>query len=211
MTADRPARPARRGLDDSLPIDRVDLDERLIALGWATSRTGCALEATDAPAESNRLYTPTSTSARRHWKAHRAGRRRAARQVPVPDGASGLLEFTDGDLTASALSAAAMDAGVEFTTIADFLAPRATRVASSLERAGCGRRQVRPATRALWTRAWSSTPRRRPTRATDRPSVGSRAPDRAATRTLVVLGSRGVTGPGARAVRRCRGGGANRC
>ena len=83
MTADRPARPARRALDDlSLPIDRDDLDERLIALGLGDIEDRlAALDAYESlPAESNRLYTTyIDLRAGLRWKARRSTGRRPAR------------------------------------------------------------------------------------------------------------------------------------
>ena len=209
MTADRPARPARRALDElSLPVDRPEIDERLTALGLGDIEDRlAALEAYETlPAESNRLYTTyidlraaALEDAAIHWAP--AG---TQVQVPVPEGASGLLEFTDGDLTASALSSTAIDAGVEFTTIADFLARKRDRGLELLdnERAA-GRRQVRPAdTGAVDAGRRPRYPRRRPSRAADHDPLGlgragPRAADADARRAR--RGRRGLPGRGARA------------
>ncbi len=151
------ARPARRALDDlSLPIDRSELDERLI--GLPQGDPGDRLAALDAyaalPAESNHLYTTyidlraaALADARVHWDPATA-----PVQVPVPDGADGLLVFTEGDVTASALSPEAVGAGVEFTTIADYL-ERYPERGHDLIGAGTLPANDRFAqlTRALWT------------------------------------------------------------
>ena len=124
MTADRPTRPVRRALDDlSLPIDRSDLDTRLATLEPSGDRMA-ALDAYEAlPAEANRLYTTyidlrsaALQDASVYWEPATA-----PVPAPLPDGADGLLVFTDGDLTAAALSPAAAAAGVELTTFADLL------------------------------------------------------------------------------------------
>ena len=89
MTAPRPARPVRRALDDlSLPIDRGDLDDRLMGLPVPDGRIE-ALDAYEAlPAESNRLYTTyidlraaTLADATIDWAPASEHV-----QVPVPDG-----------------------------------------------------------------------------------------------------------------------------
>ncbi len=197
MTEGRPVRPARRALDDlSLPVDRGDLDDRLRALGLGDSPDRlAALEAWEAlPAESNRLYTTyidlraaSLADASIHWAPASS-----PVQVPVPDGAAGLLVFTDGDLTASALSPAAMDAGVEFTTIADYLARKRDRGLELLASSGLpADDKFAQLTRALWTQGV----------VLDIPDGVrleqpiiirwvSGAPDRALlTRTLIVLGT----------------------
>ena len=154
MTATRPARPVRRALDDlSLPIDRGDLDDRLKALPFPDER----LEALDAyealPAESNRLYTTyidlraaALGAATIRWDPATAPVR------CLPDGADGLLVFTEGDLTASALSPAAMDAGVELTTIAGYRDASLTARGSSWVPARLpANDKFAQLTRALWT------------------------------------------------------------
>ena len=194
MTAPRPARPVRRALDDlSLPIDRGDLDDRLMGLPVPDGRIE-ALDAYEAlPAESNRLYTTyiDLRAAALGAATIRWDPATAPVGVPVPDGADGLLVFTEGDLTASALSSAAMDAGVEFTTIADFLERKPDRAKELL---GAGPLpaddKFAQLTRALWTQGVvldipAGVRLEHPIIV--RWAVG--APDRALlTRTIVVLG-----------------------
>ena len=80
MTADRPARPARRALDDlSLPIDRADLDERLLgARRSATSRTGWRRSRPTRRCRPSRTAStrPTSTSGPRPSRTRRSTGRR---------------------------------------------------------------------------------------------------------------------------------------
>jgi Fe-S cluster assembly scaffold protein SufB len=150
-------RPVRRAVDDlSLTIDRDDLDERLT--GLSLGNPAHRLEALDAyealPAESNRLYTTyidlraaALADARINWAPSTEHI-----QVPVPEGADGLLVFTEGDLKASALSSDAMDAGVECTTIAEYLGRKHDR---GIELLGAGglpaNDKFAQLTRALWT------------------------------------------------------------
>ena len=194
MTADRPARPVRRALDDlSLPIDRSDLDTRLAALEPSGERVA-ALDAYEAlPAEANRLYTTyidlraaALQDAGIHWEPATA-----PVPVPLPDGADGLLVFTDGDLTASALSPAAVAAGVELTTVADFLHRKRDRALALLGASTLpSDDKFAQLTRALWTQGVvldvpDGVHLEHPIIV--RWAVG--APDRALlTRTIVVLG-----------------------
>ncbi len=191
--ASRP-RPARRALDDlSLPIDRGDLDDRLSKLHRPDDRLA-ALDAYEAlPAEANRLYTTYIDL--RAASLQDAGIRwdpsTARAEVQVPDGSDGLLVFTEGDLTASALSNAAVDAGVEFTSIADFLERKPER-GDELQMAGAlpAGDKFAQLTRALWTQGVvlevpDGVRLERPI--VIRWAVG--APDRALlTRTIIALG-----------------------
>ncbi len=148
-------RPARRALDDlSLPIDREDLHDRLMGLALPDDRLAALDLYERLPAESNQLYTTyidlraaALDRATIHWEPATAHV-----QVPVPDGADGLLVFTDGDLTAAALSSEAMDAGVELTTIADYLARKPGRGEALLASGALpADDKFAQLTRALWT------------------------------------------------------------
>jgi Fe-S cluster assembly protein SufD len=127
---------------------------RALSLGDIGDRL-TALDAYEAlPAESNRLYTTyidlraaALVNAVIDWQPASA-----PVQAPVPDGADGLLVFTEGHLTASALSSAATDAGVELTSIADYLERQPAR-ANELLAAGAlpADDKFAQLTRALWT------------------------------------------------------------
>ncbi|MEO8570872.1 MAG: SufD family Fe-S cluster assembly protein [Chloroflexota bacterium] len=152
--ASRP-RPVRRALDDlSLPIDRDDLDDRLMGLALPDDRLAALALYETLPAESNQLYTSyidlraaALDRATIHWEPATA-----QVEVPVPDGTDGLLVFTDGDLTASALSSEAMDAGVELTTIAEYLARNHVRGGALLASGALpADDKFAQLTRALWT------------------------------------------------------------
>ncbi len=151
------ARPARRAIDQlSLPIDRTDVLSRIDALtvGDRADRIA-ALDAYDAlPAEANRLYTTyiDLRAARLDDATIRWEPRSTPVDSPLPDGADGLIAFTEGDVTGTALSAAVRDAGVELTTIADFASRHPDRVAGLVD----GSRlpaddKFAQLTRALWT------------------------------------------------------------
>ena len=188
------ARPARRALDDlSLRIDRADIEDRLTALRLPEDRLDALARYETLPAESNRLYTTyidlraaALQEARIDWTP---ATERV--QVPLPDGADGLLVFTEGDLTASALSPEAAAAGVEFTTIADYLERKPDRGAELLA-AGTlpADDKFAQMTRALWTQGVvldvpAGVRLQHPIIV--RWAVG--APDRALlTRTVIVLG-----------------------
>ncbi|HEY4632690.1 MAG TPA: hypothetical protein VIH00_02140, partial [Candidatus Limnocylindrales bacterium] len=123
--ASRP-RPARRTLDDlSLPVEPAAL-ETLAALGpdWLAADRRAAFEAwARLPGESNLLYTP--------YIDLRAAQLADAVVVvdvhevrptgTLPPDADGLLELTEGAVTAAVLSPAAAAAGVTLTTIGDLL------------------------------------------------------------------------------------------
>jgi Fe-S cluster assembly scaffold protein SufB len=150
-------RPARRALDDlSLPVDRAELDDRLagLDLGDPADRLA-ALDAYESlPAESNRLYTTyldlRAASLERAQIEWRPSATPVA--VPLPEGADGLLVFTEGDLTASALSTRAADAGVELATIGDYLDRHPGRLADLLPADSLpADDKFAQLTRALWT------------------------------------------------------------
>jgi Fe-S cluster assembly scaffold protein SufB len=123
--ASRP-RPARRTLDDlSLPVEPAAL-ETLAALGpdWLAADRRAAFEAwARLPGESNLLYTPYID-----LRAAQLADAVVVVDVPearptgaLPPDADGLLELTEGAVTASVLSPAAVAAGVTLTTIGDIL------------------------------------------------------------------------------------------
>jgi len=153
-------RPARQGLTEfTLPVERADVDEVGRAAGgpeWLLTDRHAGFDAFESlPAETNLLYTTyidlrgaQLASARLH---------RSPRTEPVavslPDGSDGILVLTEGDVTASALSAEAIAAGVELTTIPALLARRPERVRELLE-GGAGLPaddRFAQLTRALWT------------------------------------------------------------
>jgi Fe-S cluster assembly scaffold protein SufB len=153
-------RPARRALDElSLRVERADIDEVQLTgdwPDWLAADRQAAFDAFEAlPGEANRLYTPyidlrpaQLENAGLAWPA-------SSDHVPglLPDGADGLLEFEDGEVVLSALSAAAQDAGVEFTTIRELVARRPDRVRELLD-AGTtlpADDKFAQLTRALWT------------------------------------------------------------
>jgi len=121
--ASRP-RPARRAIDElSLTVDRDDLEHRLtdLALGELDDRLA-ALEAYGAlPAESNQLYTPYIDLRAARLEAAAIDWEPASRPVHavLPDDADGLLVVSEGDVVGSALSDAARNAGVAFTTVSN--------------------------------------------------------------------------------------------
>ncbi len=191
------ARPARRAIDQlSLPIDRAETLARIDALpvGDPADRRA-ALDAFDAlPAEANRLYTTYIDLRAAHLEAasvHWAPVSTPA-EAGLPEGADGLIGFWEGDATATALSPAAREAGVELATIADFAVRHPDRVAALL---GAGRLpaddKFAQLTRALWTQGVVlDVP---PGVRLERPVIvrwAMGAPDRAVlTRTLVALGA----------------------
>jgi Fe-S cluster assembly scaffold protein SufB len=123
--ASRP-RPARRTLDDlSLPVEPAAL-ETIAALGpdWLAADRRAAFEAwARLPGESNLLYTPYID-----LRAAQLSDAVVVVDVPaarpsgaLPPDADGLLEVTEGAVTAAVLSPAAVAAGVTLTTIGDIL------------------------------------------------------------------------------------------
>jgi len=192
-TGSRP-RPARRAIDDlSFPVDRTELEPRLRAASLPDDRLEALAAYETLPGESNQLYTtyidlrPASLgSATTRWDPLTR-----PVPVPVPGGADGLLVFTEGDLTAAALSPAATSAGVELTSIADYL-ERHPEPAAELVRTGGlpADDKFAQLTRALWSQGAvldipAGVHLRQPI--VIRWAVG--APDRALfTRTLISLG-----------------------
>ena len=153
-------RPARQGLTElTLPVRREDVDEIGRIQGgpdWLATDRHAAFDTFEAlPAESNLLYTTyidlrgaQLAAARLQWSPQ-------TDRVPVelPDTSDGLLVLTEGDVTGSALSAEAQDAGVEFTTVWELLARRPDRVRNLLD-GGVGlpvNDRFAQLTRALWT------------------------------------------------------------
>jgi Fe-S cluster assembly scaffold protein SufB len=153
-------RPARQGLTDfTLPAQREDVDEihRIQAApGWLLADRLAAFDAFKAlPAESNMLYTTYIDLRGVQLATARLHPSPATDPLPVglPDGADGLLVLTEGDVSASALSAEAIAAGVELTTVGDLLARRPERVRELLDGGTTLPTDDRFAqlTRALWT------------------------------------------------------------
>jgi Fe-S cluster assembly scaffold protein SufB len=195
--ASRP-RPARRAIDElSLTIERADLEHRLrnLALGDLDDRLA-ALAAYEAlPAESNQLYTPYIDLRAARLEAAAIDWEPDSRLVPavLPDDADGLLVLSEGDVVGAALSDAAREAGVQFTTIADDLdrTPDRARQLMTDSRLPADDKFAQ-LTRALWTQGVvldvpDGVRLARPI--IIRWAVG--APDRAVlTRTLVHLGEK---------------------
>ncbi len=193
--ASRP-RPARRAIDElSLTVDRDDLEHRLkrLALGEIDDRLA-ALDAYAAlPAESNHLYTPYIDLRAARLEAAAIDWDPAWRHQPavLPDDADGLLVLSEGDVAGAALSDAARDAGVELTTIADYLERKPERARELLAAQSLpANDKFAQLTRGLWTQGVvldvpSGVRLEKPIIV--RWAVG--APDRALlTRTLVRLG-----------------------
>jgi Fe-S cluster assembly protein SufD len=157
-TPARTPRPARRALDElSLALDRADIEGRLAGHGGPGDVSGRreGLAAFDAlPAEANLLYTPYIDLRTAHLERAALRWDVASEPVPValPADADGLIVITEGDLTGSALSDRARDAGVEFTTIADLFARAPERTESLLAAVGLpATDKFAQLTRALWT------------------------------------------------------------
>ena len=197
MTTARP-RPARRAIDAlSLELDRGDLEQRIkgLALGDVDDRLE-ALEAWSAlPGESNLLYTPYIDLRLAELDAARVTWDPASERVAaeLPADADGLLVLSEGDVTGSALSDAARDAGVELTTYAELDGRRADVARDLLDRSPGLPVDDKFAqlTRALWSQAVVVDI---PAGATLSKPIVIRwalgAPDRALlTRTLVRLGA----------------------
>jgi Fe-S cluster assembly scaffold protein SufB len=153
-------RPARQGLTDfTLPVRREDVEEvHLIqtAPDWLLADRLAAFEAFEAlPAESNMLYTTYIDLRGVQLATARPYLSPLTDRVPValPDGADGLLFMAEGDVAASVLSAEALAAGVEFTTIGELLGRHPERVRELLDGGATLPTDDRFAqlTRALWT------------------------------------------------------------
>jgi Fe-S cluster assembly scaffold protein SufB len=153
-------RPVRRGLTDfSLPVTRADLDDLADIAGtadWLAADRHAAFDLFEAlPAESNLLYTTYIDL--RAVALEAATLVRTPRTVRVvtdlPPDTDGLLVVDEGDVTEAALSADAMAAGVELTTIADLAARAPGRVRELLDGGGDLPADDRFAqlTRALWS------------------------------------------------------------
>ena len=156
-TGSRP-RPARRALDElSLPIDPAALDA-IAANGpdWLTTERRAAFEAwATLPGESNLLYTPYID-----LRLAELGSAEVVTGVPapssgsaeLPDGTDGLIELTEGRLTAAILSPAAAAAGVTLTTLDDLLASDPARARELLEGGSAlpATDKFAQLTRALW-------------------------------------------------------------
>jgi Fe-S cluster assembly scaffold protein SufB len=119
-------RPVRRALDDlGLRVERADVDQVQLIQGlgdWLATDRAAAFDAYEGlPAESNRLYTPYIDLRAAQLEGARMARDPAAGHVAalLPEDADGLLVLTEGNVSATALSDAARNAGVEFTTIAE--------------------------------------------------------------------------------------------
>jgi Fe-S cluster assembly protein SufD len=153
-------RPARRALDElSLVLDRDELERRVVDLPLGD--VGDRLAALDAwgslPGESNLLYTPYIDLRLARLEEASLTWEHASERVPaeLPDDADGLLILSEGDVTGSALSDAAQDAGVEFTTLAE-LAGRRSETARALLEGGPALPiddKFAQLTRALWSQA----------------------------------------------------------
>jgi Fe-S cluster assembly scaffold protein SufB len=157
--ASRP-RPARRALDElSLVLDRDELEHRIVELplGDVADRLA-ALEAwASLPGESNLLYTTYIDLRLARLEGARLTWDPASGHVPaeLPDDADGLLVLSEGDVVGSALSDAAQDAGVEFTTFAELAARRPDDARALLEDAPTlpTKDKFAQLTRALWSQA----------------------------------------------------------
>ena len=158
--ASRP-RPARRALDDlSLPVERADVDELHLIQGLArlVPRRSCVgvrrvcLAAGGIEPPVHALYRSSAGAPRD--RASRLGPGDGARRPrDLPEDADGLLLLSEGGVIGSALSDAAQDAGVEFTTFAD-LHGRKPDAARELLEGGPGLPaddKFAQLTRALWS------------------------------------------------------------
>ena len=157
--ASRP-RPARRALDDlSLPVERADVDELHLIQGlpdWSRDDRALAFDAyASLPAESNLLYTPYIDLRLAHLETARLVWDPATEHVEgdLPEDADGLLFLSEGGVIGSALSDAARDAGVEFTTFADLHGRKAEAARELLDDGPGLPRDDKFAqlTRALWS------------------------------------------------------------
>ena len=151
-------RPARRALDElSLVLDRDELEHRVVdvPLGDVDDRLA-GLEAwASLPGETNLLYTPYIDLRLARLEGANLSWEHASEHIPteLPDDADGLLVLSEGDVSGSALSDAAQDAGVEFTTFAELQARRSDEARNVLE-GGPGLPvddKFAQLTRALWS------------------------------------------------------------
>jgi Fe-S cluster assembly scaffold protein SufB len=153
-------RPPRRALDElSLALDRDELEHRVVDLprGDVDDRLAALDAWASLPGESNLLYTPYIDLRLAQLEAARLVWDPASEHVAtdLPDDADGLLVLAEGDVIGSALSDAAQDAGVEFTTLAE-LHGRRSDAASALFEGGPGlppNDKFAQLTRALWSQA----------------------------------------------------------
>jgi Fe-S cluster assembly scaffold protein SufB len=153
-------RPPRRALDAlSLTLDRDELEHRVVdlPLGDVDDRLAALDAWASLPGESNLLYTPYIDLRLAQLEAARLVWDPASEHVAtdLPDDADGLLVLAEGDVRGWALSDAAQDAGVEFTTLAE-LDERRSDAASALSEGGPGlspNDKFAQLTRALWSQA----------------------------------------------------------
>ncbi len=155
-------RPARRALDDlALPVERADVDElhRIQGLpDWSLDDRVAGFEAyASLPGETNLLYTPYIDLRAAQVDAARLVWDPATEHVPteLPDDADGVLILAEGGVVGSALSGAAQDAGVEFTTVTELHRRDPAAARAAIER---GPRlpaddKFAQLTRALWSQA----------------------------------------------------------
>ena len=153
-------RPARRGLTDfSLPVTRADVDGVATIDGsdhWLPADRSAAWAAFEAlPAESNLLYTTyiDLRAVALEGAALVRTPRTARIATALPPETDGLLVVDEGDVSEAALSAEAIAAGVELTTIADLATRAPARVRELLDGGANLPADDRFAqlTRALWS------------------------------------------------------------
>ena len=124
MTTARP-RPARRALDElSLSVDETVLQAHAGEPDWLTADRRLGFDAwSTLPGESNLLYTPyIDLRAARLETATLAIAPPAGRPAgTLPPDAAGLIEITDGAVTAAVLSVDASAAGVTLTDLGGLL------------------------------------------------------------------------------------------
>jgi Fe-S cluster assembly protein SufD len=151
-------RPARRPLDElSLPVDASALAAASAGdPDWLMADRSAAFDAwATLPAETNLLYTPyiDLRAARLDDARLATGPATAPVAGALPADADGLIEITDGDVTATALSAEATAAGVRLTTLAELI-ERDPETARTWLDGGAGlpaTDKFAQLTRALWT------------------------------------------------------------
>lgn len=158
-----PGRPARRPLDElSLPIDDVAFDAASAGdPAWLADDRRAAYEAWRAlPGESNVLYTPYIDLRAAQLEGARlafdSGTERGVGTDPdgtLPPDADGLIEITEGRLTALALSDRATSAGVTLASLAEMLAGDPDRVRALMDVGPDlpDRDKFAQLTRALWS------------------------------------------------------------
>jgi Fe-S cluster assembly scaffold protein SufB len=156
--ASRP-RPARRALDElSLPVHATDLEALIAdAPDWLAADRRAAFDAWAAlPGEANLLYTPYID-----LRAADLGQASVVTAPPaaatptgtLPGDADGLIELTEGAVTAAVLSPGASAAGVTLTTIGEVLArdPERARTLLTGGTALPATDKFAQLTRALWS------------------------------------------------------------